>query len=52
MSLGVMTDYKVHMSVLHTSYTVTGLCVGLEQPKTETRLTNEKFASVKGEYEI
>jgi hypothetical protein len=30
----------------------TGLVVELEHLKIETRLTNEKFASVKGEYEI
>jgi hypothetical protein len=30
----------------------TGLVVELEHLKIKTRLTNEKFASVKGEYEI
>ena len=30
----------------------TGLVVELEDLKIKTRLTNEKFASVKGEYEI
>ncbi len=29
-----------------------GSVVELEHPKTKTRLTNEKFASVKGECEI
>ncbi len=30
----------------------TGLVVELEHPKIKTKLTNEKFASVKGECEI
>jgi hypothetical protein len=29
--------------------TYTGLCGGLEHPKTETRLRDERFESVKGE---
>jgi hypothetical protein len=35
-----------------TSCTHTGLVVELEHLKIKTRLTNEKFASVKGECEI
>jgi hypothetical protein len=35
-----------------TRLSYTGLVVELEHLKVKTRLTNEKFASVKGEYEI
>ncbi len=45
MNVGVMEDYKLRLS--HT-----GLVVELEHLKIKTRLTNEKFASVKGECEI
>ena len=49
MSVGVMEDYKLRdfMRLTHT-----GLVVELEHLKIKTRLTNEKFASVKGECEI
>jgi hypothetical protein len=49
MSVGVMEDYKLRD--LLASHTL-GLVVELEHLKIKTRLTNEKFASVKGEYEI
>ncbi len=48
MSVGVMEDYKLRD--LRASYT--GLVVELEHLKIKTMLTNEKFASVKGECEI
>ena len=48
MSVGVMEDYKLRD--LCASHTV--LFVELEHLKIKTRLTNEKFASVKGECEI
>ncbi len=35
-----------------TRLSYTGLVVELEHIKIKTKLTNEKFASVKGEYEI
>ncbi len=49
-----MKDYKLKLRNLHPSHTVsyTGLVVELEHLKIKTRLTNEKFASVKGECEI
>ncbi len=49
MSVGVMEDYKLRD--LRSSNTL-GLVVELEDLKIKTRLTNEKFASVKGECEI
>jgi hypothetical protein len=49
MSVGVMEDYKLRD--LRSSHTL-GLVVELEDLKIKTRLTNEKFASVKGECEI
>jgi hypothetical protein len=45
-----MKDYKLKLRNLHASHT--GLVVELEHLEIETRLTNEKFASVKGECEI
>jgi hypothetical protein len=52
MSVGVMEDYKLRdLRVSHT-VTHTGLVVELEHLKIKTRLTNENFASVKGECEI
>jgi hypothetical protein len=48
MSVGVLEDYKLRD--LRDSHT--GLVVELEHLKIKTRLTNEKFASVKGECEI
>jgi hypothetical protein len=48
MNIGVMKDYK--LGDLLTSHT--GLVVVLENLKIKTRLTIEKFASVKGECEI
>jgi hypothetical protein len=50
MSVGVMQDYKVRD--LRNSESYTGLVVELEHLKIKTRLTNEKFASVKGECDI
>jgi hypothetical protein len=49
MSVGVMKDYKTKR---FTRLSNTGLVVELEHLKIETRLINEKFASVKGECEI
>jgi hypothetical protein len=48
MNVGVMKNYKLRD--LHVSHTV--LVVELEHLKIKTRLTNEKFPSVKGECEI
>ncbi len=45
-----MEDYK--LKDLLASHTGTGLVVELEHLKIKTRLTNEKFVSVKGECEI
>jgi hypothetical protein len=50
MSVGVMEDYKLRDQVTRLSYN--GLVVELEHLNIQTRLTNEKFASVKGECEI
>ena len=50
MSVGVMEDYKLRD--LSTRLSHTELLVELEHLKIKTRLTNEKFASVKGECEI
>jgi hypothetical protein len=50
MSVGVMEDYKLRD--LRASLSHTGLVVELEHLKIKTRLTNEKFASVKGECAI
>jgi hypothetical protein len=44
-----MKDYKLRDL---RAFTHTGLVVELEHLKIKTRLTNEKFASVKGECEI
>jgi hypothetical protein len=49
MNVGVIKDYKLRE--LHASHTL-GVVVVLEHLKTKTRLTIEKFASVKGECEI
>jgi len=46
-SVGVMKDYKLKLSDLHSSYT---LGWGLEHLKIETRLIDERFASVMGVY--
>ena len=43
-----MKDYKLKLRKLRVSHT--GLVVELEHLKIETRLINEKFASVMGEY--
>jgi hypothetical protein len=48
MNVGVMKDYRLRD--LRGSHT--GLVVVLEHLKIKTRLTNEKFASLKGECEI
>jgi hypothetical protein len=48
MSVGVMNDYQLR----DLRVSDTGLVVELEYLKIKTRLTNEKFASVKGECEI
>ncbi len=48
MSVGVMKDQKLKMRNLHVSHT--GLFGGLEHLKIKTRLTDEMFASVMGEY--
>ncbi len=45
MSVGVMKDKVKDEGSTH--LTCTGLCGGLEHPKIETRLTDERFASVK-----
>ena len=45
-----MKDYKLKLRDLRVSYT--GLVVELKHLKIKTRLTNEKFPSVKGECEI
>jgi hypothetical protein len=52
MNVGVMKDYKLRD--LHVSHTLglTWLVVVLEHLKIKTRLTIEKFVSVKGECEI
>ncbi len=50
MSVGVMEDYKLRD--LRVSHTLGWSPVELEHLKIKTRLTNEKFASVKGECEI
>jgi hypothetical protein len=47
MNVGGMKNYKRFTCLSHT-----GLVVELEHLKIKTRLTNEKFASVKGECEI
>jgi hypothetical protein len=54
MSVGVMKDYKLKLRNLHASYTLgwSWITVELEHLKIKTRLTNEKFARVKGECEI
>jgi hypothetical protein len=49
MSVGVMEDYKKKR---FTRLTYTVLVVELEHLKIKTRLTNEKFGSVKGECEM
>jgi len=46
MSVGAMKDYKLKLS---TRLAYTGLLGGLEHLKIETRLIDEKFASVMGE---
>ena len=46
MSVGVMKKTKIEES---TRLTYTGLLGELEHPKIETRLIDEKFASVMGE---
>ncbi len=53
MSVGVMKDYKLKLRNLHSSYTSeepTGFLGGLEHLKLKTRLIDEMFASVMGEY--
>ena len=50
MNFGVMKDYKLKLRNLHVSDAL--CCVELEHLKIETRLTDEQFASVKGECEI
>jgi hypothetical protein len=49
MNVGVMKDYKLRDLQRFTHLSHTGLVVVLEHLKIKTRLTNEKFASVKGE---
>jgi hypothetical protein len=49
MNVGVMKDYKLRE--LRASHTLVGFVV-LEHLKIKTRLTIEKFVSVKGECEI
>ena len=50
MNVGGMKNYKLRD--LRASHTLGWLVVELEHLKIKTRLTNEKFASVKGECEI
>ena len=50
MSVGVMKDYKLKLRDLRVSHWYTGLVVELEHLKIKTRLIDEMFASVMGEY--
>ncbi len=55
MNVGVMKDYKLRdlrASKRFTRLSHTGLVVVLEHLKIKTRLTIEKFTSVRGECEI
>jgi hypothetical protein len=49
MIVGVMKDSNLKMMNLHTCLAYTGLLEELEYQKIETRLIDEKFASVMGE---
>ena len=49
MRVSEMKDEKVKMRDLHTSHTLGDLLEELEYLKIETRLIDEKFASVMGE---